>query len=529
MKKLLALVLALLLALSIASVAGADATYPETVDLKLYRGIFSTSPTGTPVEQKWQEMMEGYLGVKLNITWEELPWGEFNTKMSVYMAAGDWADAFLVSGVPYTQVCDFGMQGMLVNISQYLDENSAYMSYVNHSLKNKLSVTAPDGNIYGFGDGAVSLTDRGAQYTWGVRFDTMKDNNITVPTSMQEIADVAKQLKELYPNSYPVTVGYNDLNQWFRLYKSNLSVMYDGAKYVYAPRAYAEDNRKVLAYLAQLNADKLLDPEWLTNTTDQFFTKYLTGVNFISSAIYGSPYSERLNYNEEYKVEWGMINVPTNLDGNPGYRNSEHEIGKQLSSWASIVINAKTKYPELLVKMIDYQYSDDMVNLTNWGIEDLTYVVDANGDRDYTAEIKDAALPSAKLAEYGVNQSMSCRSGLIFLPQLNDAALKLQKANPYFYKGEFGADVYWNFYTMVRTDFDNVMPITPAMSAFDDLENEDLSINRTALDTYVKEEYVKFIMGERDLATYDDFLAEMANYGDVDLIESTHNNHIVTE
>ena len=118
---------------------------------------------------------------------------------------------------------------------------------------------------------------------------------------------------------------------------------------------------------------------------------------------------------------------------------------------------------------------------------------------------------------------------MIFIPQLNDAASKLQKPNPYYYNGEFGEMVYWDFYTMTREDYDNVMPIDPPMTAFEDLENEDLSINKTALDTYVQEEYIKFIMGDRPLSEYDAFLAEMANYGDIDLVEEIYNSHIVTE
>ena len=57
----------------------------------------------------------------------------------------------------------------------------------------------------------------------------------------------------------------------------------------------------------------------------------------------------------------------------------------------------------------------------------------------------------------------------------------------------------------------------------------DSSINKTALDTYVQEEYIKFIMGDRPLSEYDAFLAEMANYGDIDLVEEIYNSHIVTE
>ena len=71
--------------------------------------------------------------------------------------------------------------------------------------------------------------------------------------------------------------------------------------------------------------------------------------------------------------------------------------------------------------------------------------------------------------------------------------------------------VYWDFYTMTREDQDNVMPVDPPMTAFEDLENEDLSINKTALDTYVQEEYIKFIMGDRPVEEFTEVQAEIAD------------------
>jgi putative aldouronate transport system substrate-binding protein len=528
MKKLLTLTLALIMAFSIASVWSAIAENPETVDLTLYRAIFSASPQGTPTEDEWLRMQEEYLGVKLNITWIELPWGEFNSRMSVYMAAGDWADAFLISNYSYANINDFGQQGMLLALNEYLPEDSYYMDYVNESLKNKTAATAADGNIYGFLDGAVSINDAGTQSCWAARFDILEENGLKPPESMEEIYEAAKALKAIYPESYPVTIK-GGIGRWLTLNKVDMSIVFDGEKYVYSPYRDADAIYEIIEYLNKLYVEGLLDPEWNSETDDQMYTKFLTGVNFISSHIWGSVYSERINYNEEYDVTWGMLNVPTNLKGEPGYRYTEHEIGKRLITAYSIVVNAATKYPELVVKMLDYQYSDDMVHLTNWGIEGLTYIVGEDGELDYAEEIKKAPLPSAKLAEYGVNQSMSCRSGMIFLPQLNDAACKLQVPNPYYYKGEFGDMVHWDFYTMVRKDADNVMPLAPARTAFDDLDNEDLSINKTALDTYVLEELTKFIMGERPLDTYQAYLDEMPNFGNIDLVEEIYNKHIITE
>ncbi len=51
MKK--AMLLLLTLALLVSGGALADEAYPETVDLTLYRAIFSASPIGTPIEEEW--------------------------------------------------------------------------------------------------------------------------------------------------------------------------------------------------------------------------------------------------------------------------------------------------------------------------------------------------------------------------------------------------------------------------------------------------------------------------------------------
>lgn len=527
MKKLMALVLVLVLAMGACfSVATAET---ETVDVKLYRAIFANSPQGTPCEIEWQKMVEDYLGVKLNITWEELPFGEFNTKMSVYMAAGDYADAFQISSYSNDQVLELGKQGMLFNLTPHLGEDSYYMQYVNANISNKSMAYASDGNIYNFLDAAKSTIDEGCQSMWTVRFDTFEENNMAIPGSLEEIRTAAEQLKQIYPDSYPVYIGYGSIGRWFNLYESSTGLMFDGEKYVYAPYRHADAHKEIVGYLADLQADGLLDPEWQSDNNDQYFTKLLTGKTFISSFLYGSVFAERINLNTEYDVNWGMIAEPKKLDGSNGYRSTEHDLGMFLNTSYSIAVNPNSPHAELLTKMIDYQYSDEIVNLTNWGIEGVTFNYDENGQPVYTEEIMSAEQPPVKLAEYGVNQSMSCRSGLIFIPQLNDAGAYLQKPNPYYYNGEFGTMTHWLFSTMTRRDLDNVLPRNPARTTFDDLELEDISINKTALDTYVTEELYKFINGTRSMDEWDTYIAEMPNYGNIDLVEQIYNDHIVVE
>ena len=49
--------------------------------------------------------------------------------------------------------------------------------------------------------------------------------------------------------------------------------------------------------------------------------------------------------------------------------------------------------------MIDYQYSDEMVNLMNWGIEGETYT-ETDGTKTFVDEIINDENPATKSAEY---------------------------------------------------------------------------------------------------------------------------------
>ncbi|HML48640.1 MAG TPA: extracellular solute-binding protein, partial [Clostridia bacterium] len=285
MKKTLALLIALCLLLGLGATAFVGAE-PETVDLKFYRPIFSMTPQGTQVEQEWQRLMEEKLGVKLNLTWEELPWGEYGTKMPVYMAAGEWADAFLCTSGAST-INEYGQTGMILNVKDYLNaDDSYYLQMVNANPKNVSNVTASDGGIYTFGETMVSQNDAGAQACWAARFDVFEELGLKVPETMQEIYDAAVKLKEAYPNSHPVYVGFNNLNRWLSLYKAGDTMLWTGEEYVYSPKRDEAEIEKAIGFLAKLYAEGLLDPEFSSDTSDQYNAKCLNDSIFITSFAY---------------------------------------------------------------------------------------------------------------------------------------------------------------------------------------------------------------------------------------------------
>ena len=519
MKKTLALVLAMVLTLGCFAFASAEEK--PTYTFTLLRRLFDINPDGTLCQETWEAMMEEYIGAELEFIWDDVP-NDYNDKLGTYLASGDWADAFLMSNTDYASAFDdYGSQGMFANIKDYLGEDSYYMQYLASNKANELEVTSPDGGIYRFGVGMVSYADNGTQVAWTVRADIFEENGIAIPDSMEGIYEAAKQLKEIYPDSYPVIIGYGETERWFNLYNSSETIMFDGEKYVFGPRANAEDNKAVLEYLHTLYAEELMDPEYITDGDENFSAKFANGNSFINSWHWASG-----DINSTGDTKWVMIAEPKTLDGNIGYRACDHYVGKTLSEGTGTIVNAKAENIDILMKIIDYQYSDEMIELTNWGIEGVTFYTDENGEKWYTDEIMNAENPQQALGQYGVNQSMCCRSGILYLPQENDAAMKLCYNNPYYYNGEYGATNCWSFSNIVFDEHANRMAIKPASYAFTDEQHEDASVNLTALNTFVSEQYAKFISGDRSLDEYDAFLEEMNNYGDIDLVESIYNECI---
>ena len=95
---LLVLVLSLVLGGTISALAEMDKGslfFPElpnnTLSITVNTANFGNDTLNTRMQQLWQEKMEDYLGVKLDIKWNIKPWADFRANESVLLAADDLA------------------------------------------------------------------------------------------------------------------------------------------------------------------------------------------------------------------------------------------------------------------------------------------------------------------------------------------------------------------------------------------------------------------------------------------------------
>ena len=91
--KLLCFLFILLLASSALFASGSQGgSAPDTIELEIMMPFFGGSWDGTVVKDAWYDMMEARLGKTLDITWRHIPWGEYEDKVNISLAANDFPD-----------------------------------------------------------------------------------------------------------------------------------------------------------------------------------------------------------------------------------------------------------------------------------------------------------------------------------------------------------------------------------------------------------------------------------------------------
>lgn len=147
----------------------------DTLHLTVRVPDFGTNPQGTRGQQMWQDMMEEYLGITLDIEWIYTPWADYTANEKVLIQTGDISDV-----TTYTQdsyINDFGADGMVLNIMDYWDYMTYYPEYVENTMGGIDFVTNEEGASYYFRDGYYNPNDiSGAQSftSFAYRFDLLK-------------------------------------------------------------------------------------------------------------------------------------------------------------------------------------------------------------------------------------------------------------------------------------------------------------------------------------------------------------------
>lgn len=416
-------------------------------------------------------------GVTLNM---QIPSGKLEDTINLNVASGNMPDiTFMLS---LNQANKYGQQGALANILDYVDQMPNFQKWMEKYPDVVKSTLAADGKLYVFPNEGIGETNR---MIWMYREDIFKQHNLQPPTTYDELYEVLKKLKELYPNSYPFTFRTgNNLEIMLNLtpaFSTNEGYYVDqSSKEVkYGP---VEDNYKnVIGYLNKFYQEGLMPKDWLTVDTKQWQDMVSTSQSFVTI-----DYISRIDF---FNIAMRKENPEFNMQfmappAGPG--------GKALNaythtSYAGMTVSADSKKIPEIMKYLDWFYSEEGRDMLSWGIEGETFVVE-NGKKKIKSDFID-------LTDLRKRTNLSTNGAYTWIDYDAHLAMSsedLQKA-----------------YEEARK-YDDILRPLPS---FNEAEQELISTKGEAINKHRNETISKFILGERSLDEWDKYVEAAQKLG----------------
>ena len=462
-----------------------------------------------------QELLEK-TNVKLDI--QTAPAASYKDKMNISLGTNNFTDIIYLEG-GITTVAQYATEGVLEPLLQYVNEETMPNFYKFWSENPEMQKYLVDGELYCFP--ALGRGETANGFGAVIRTDLLEKHNIPTPTTFEELLDTLIQLKEIYPDSTP-WIGRKGTLQLLATtsymlgsgFGSRTNPMYwdeDEGKYIFGPAD--EKFKSVLDYLNRAYEADVLDPEFATQTQETMEAKLQSGKSFfyVDNSGFGQNYTKILQQVEGQ--EDGMLQLLPTLENSYGQRRAvsyaEFFIGRFYG------INAGCKNMDALIKFIDFLYSEEGSNITNYGKEGYSFELDENGEPQYIQSYLEQFKGAQPSSYYAVYSDLGVgKLDLDFWACNTETQFKIQKA-----LGEFSPDVeeYWN---IIQNDDAYVEPhLEPA---FTTEEAEQIADILTDVTTYLETQYNDFIMGVKDISEWDNVIAEL-EARDVRKLEEIYN------
>lgn len=423
----------------------------------------------------------------VSIKWNLLDPTSYADSVSPMLASGqDLPDIVQLPDLDPQQT--YLSSGMFVKLDEHFDIMPNFKKYLDEHPDHKALLTASDGHIYYVPQTVV--TDS-YQPVMMYNMPWIEKLGIEPPKTLDAFVEMLRAFRDQDMN------GNGDATD-----EVPMSVQSSFLPYMFGPAFgldlvsgfYADENgtvhyaqaepEKYKAYLSFLNGlynEGLLEVEFASLNRDQITSRFAndtTGVTYDFSWQMSTLYSAQYpNYDGTTGIVVGVPPLSGEYEG--------FYVGR--TPFSSIFgVNSKAADVELAVKFLDYAMSEEAQDLYVWGMEGLTYEVDADGNRAY--------LPR-------------CTEDTIWYQGLGINAPCMPSQQSADATGVLLAD--WH----VKAVKENEMPYNrspfPATFATPD-EASIISMYLVDIQTHVDERAVAFICGYADLDTeFDSYIATL--------------------
>ncbi|SDE44887.1 putative aldouronate transport system substrate-binding protein [Paenibacillus sp. UNCCL117] len=448
---------------------------PEPATLRL----LTDQTTAWPVKKDWAVWK--WVKEETNITInQELQTGPESLALAI--ASGDMPD--LMSVFPY-DAKKYGPQGAFLDLSKHLDKMPNLKAFLQANPQVAQRMTSPGGEMYHvLNDGGGA----GNRMPFHYRDDIFAKHSLQVPKTWEEMYQVSKKLKELYPDSYPFVFrhGVGTLRAFgpqFGLYPG----FYEDPKTGKFTHGVLQPGFKpMLEILNKFYKDGLIPPDWLSMDYKAWTQFITTNKSFIS-----------IQYLGQIEIMNSQLTNGAHLKFMPpplGYGDKAYMIKAGYEDYGFAVAST-TKNLDAALRYLDFIYSKKGTDILSWGKEGETYTV-VDGKRKFLPQFKE---PNDLRKELGI-----MTTGAYGYADF-EASISLSNANEQY-----------SFTEAEKYDFPTPF-LTPTLTAE---EKSSIQLQEEQIQKYFETSVAKFIMGETPLSQYDAFVEEMKKLGMQKLIDT---------
>lgn len=468
------------------TVVGPSTVLKPDEELKVLIG----SHASYPYSETWKiwEYVKEAMGGKLTI---DVIMDSWDTKLSLIMASKDQIPD-VIHMANKVSVDRYVLDGAFVPVMDNIDKLPNFKKWMDSNPDSGEFIrtrTAGDGNVYHFPTYGLHTINN--IRSWLYREDIFKKNNLSAPKDWNELYEVGKKLKAIYPDSYPIAnrEAMNKLSQfgpqWKPYMQNKYYYDYNAGKWSYG--IVQDEFKQLFTFYKKLYDEKLLPVNLLTLNTNDWRTIVANNNGFIFN---------------DYIIRIDMFQGPARKE-NPDFTLTPVEAPKGLSATASSKMpKTNSEYTGYVVcntgnkeriatafKYIDWFYSEEGSELVSWGKEGETYKV-VGGKKEFILD--DKGTPARNLygvGTYGLYQVVEVKSNEALYSEDNVTKSHLvlnwleDKFNPYEWLSLNEAE------TTTKTQLE------------------------TTIDAFVNEQLAKFFQGERPMTEWDAFVKQIKDMG----------------
>ncbi len=317
------------------------------------------------------------------------------------------------------------------------------------------------------------------------REDILKKNGLTLPTTVDEWTEVLTAVKADPSVEYPLTANKNYTGSvWFNellpAFNTRIDFCLDeNGQVVYGPAT--ENFRQYLAKLNEWYNAGLIDPEFMSNDSKAVNAKIASGSSVVASMAINSGIRNITNSARPENPDFQLTGVawPTLNAGDVATYVLE---GGITHTGVQAAISSNCADPVLATQVLDFFYSEEGSDLLSWGIEGESYTVN-NGVKTFTDKIMKN--PDGKPATEAILEYALPVYGFVNAMD-NDAYLQLAITLP----EQGAARSLWQSLDSGAT--------LPKIVVDKEVANEYRMILND-VQTFVQESYIKFVTGQSNL------------------------------